>query len=540
MLLPYLVIDALARAVGERYSTFDVVGAGPRVVAGILEDFEETTLLPCESVVSNIEFVREFDAVFISAMSSDYEALRRLVMRLKNVQFKGFIVVGGPISFEYSKVLRELPVDFVVVGEAEIPLKHLVNCLKSGGDENCLEKTPALAFRRKGEIVLTSRHIYTPKDVLSAIKPWTKVNLSYKPTWIYRFYVEVLRGCSNFVRPLIKSGELNCLFCMKCRSSNLSERLLCPANIPPGCGFCNVPYMFGYPRSRSVKSIVNEVEELIEHGARRIVLSAPDFLDYCREELVGGVLTDPCNPPPNISAIEDLLNALFSIRDVNRGKVVVMIENIKACLVNEEIGKVLGKYLKDTTVHIGLESGCDWYNDRVLGKPIGLSHVLQACKILSEAGLRPYVYLMHNLPLASREVYLNTMRAVEALGKIGVEKITLYKYIKLPATAFEKILEERREEDVSEIIKELKKLVNRYNTAMKRRLIGERVEVYIVKSNKGYYGYPIKHGPVVVISPRSIPRREISGCRGVVKILDINSRVIKGELIDVLECPQDI
>jgi len=537
--LPYLVIDALARAIGKRYSTFDVVGAGPRVVAGILEDFEETALLPCESVISNIELVKKFDAIFISAMSSDYEALRRLVMKIKEARFRGPIVVGGPISFEYSRVLSELPVDFVVIGEAEIPLKYLVNCFKSKGDESCLEKTPALAFREKGKIKLTSRHIHTPKEMLSTIKPWTKIDLSYKPTWIYRFYVEVLRGCSNFFRPLVGSGELNCLLCMKCRSPNLSERLSCPANIPPGCGFCSVPYMFGYPRSRSVRSIVNEVEELVVHGARRIVLSAPDFLDYCREELVEGVLTDPCNPPPNVNVIEDLLNALFSIEDVKSGKVAIMIENIKACLVNEEIGKVLGKYLKDTTVHIGLETGCDWYNDRVLGKPIGLNHVLRACRILSEAGLRPYVYLMHDLPLAGREVYLNTMKAIEALGRVGVEKITFYKYTKLPATAFEKISEQQEEEDVSEIIREIKKLISKYNTAMKRHLIGKRVEVYIVKSSSGYYGYPVKHGPVVVISSRSTPYREISGCKGVVKITDISSRAVRGELISVLECPQN-
>ena len=536
--MPYLMIDALARATGERYSTFDVVGAGPRVVAGLLEEFDDTLLLPYEAVVNNNNIAREFDAFFISAMSSDYGALRKIVLSLRKLS-SAPIIVGGPISFEYYRVLRELPVDYVIVGEAEIPLRSLVHCLKQGEGKTCLSEIPALAFKDNNKIVLTHRHVYTPREILSEIRPWSRVDLSYKPTWIYRFYVEVLRGCSNFSRPLISSGGLNCLYCMKCRSGVLAERLNCPGNIPPGCGFCGVPHMYGPPRSRSVKSITSEIEELIKHNARRIVLSAPDFLDYCREECISEVLTDPCNPPANIDAIENLLNSIFSIEEVKSGRVTVMIENIKACLVNEEVGKLLGMYLKGTTVHIGLETGCDWYNDRVLGKPIRVSHVLRACKILRDAGLRPYVYLMYDLPLATREVYLDTVTAVKALSEIGVEKITLYKYIKLPATAFEKLENTEVRESLRGIISELRSLVNKYNTAMKRSLIGERIEVYLVKSKRGVYGYPVKHGPVVVISPGSTPGREINGCRGIVEVTDISSRFVKGRVISILECPRD-
>jgi len=513
------------------------VGAGPRVVAGILEEFDETLLYPYEAIITNIGTVRDFDAVFISAMSSDYGAVKRLLEKLRKL-FKGPIVLGGPLSFEYSKILSELQVDYVIVGEAEIPLRHFVECLKRGGDRVCFENTPALAFRDNDQVILTSRHLYTPKELLSRIKPWTRVDESYKPTWIYRFYVEVLRGCSNFARPLVRAGKLNCVLCMKCRSPILSERINCPSNIPPGCGFCSVPFISGYPRSRSVKSIVNEVEELVQHSARRIVLSAPDFLDYRREELVEGQLTDPCSPPANINAIEDLLNSVFSIEEVKSGKVTVMIENVKACLVNESVAKILSRYLKGTTVHIGLETGCNWYNNKVLGKPISVEQVIEACRILKNAGLRPYVYLMYNLPLATREVYLETIRAVRTLSYVGVEKITLYKYIKLPATAFEKLNDVETKKFLRDVISELKNLVDKYNTAAKRSLIGKRIEVYVVRTKRGVYGYPVKHGPVIVISSRNTPRGKVDGCKCVVEVVDISSRVVIGRLIDVLECPQ--
>jgi radical SAM superfamily enzyme YgiQ (UPF0313 family) len=536
--LPFLVIDALARAAGKRYSTLDVVGAGPRIVAGILEEFEDTLLLPYEAVVNKINIVRDFNAFFISAMSSDYVALRKIALELRTLS-NAPIILGGPVSFEYERVLRELPVDYVIVGEAEIPLRHFMRCLKSGETSECLEKTPALAFRKESKVTLTSRHVYTPKELLSEIKPWSKVNVSYKPTWVYRFYVEVLRGCSNYFRPLINRGGLNCTFCMKCRSSNLTDRINCPSEIPPGCGFCGVPYMFGPPRSRSIRSIISEIEELVNHGARRIVLSAPDFLDYGREDLVDTALTDPCIPPANKDAIESLLNSVFSIDEVKSGKVAVMVENIKACLVDEEVGKILGTYLKGTTVHIGLETGCDWYNNKVLGKPVSVKHVLQACNILKNAGLRPYVYLMYGLPFATREVYLETMRAVRALSEIGVEKITLYKYTKLPATAFSKLKDIEAHEVSNDLIRELKKLIDKYNVAMKRSLIGNKIEVYLVKGERSVYCYPVKHGPVVVIPPKYTPSGKINGCRGIVEVVDISSRFVQGRLIRVLECPRD-
>lgn len=533
----FLVIDALARSAGSRYSTFDVVGTSPRIVAGILEEFGDTLLLPYEAVMGKANIIHNYDAFFISAMSSDYLALKRLVTELRRHSTSP-IIVGGPVSFEYNRVLSELPVDYIIIGEAEIPLRHFMQCLKDGRAYECLEEVPALAFRSGNRITLTSRHVYTPKELLSKIKPWIKVDVSYKPTWIYRFYVEVLRGCSNFSRPLISKGGLNCILCMKCRSSSLVDRVTCPSEIPPGCGFCAVPYMFGPPRSRSIGSIVREIEELVNHGARRIVLSAPDFLDYGREELVDSPLTDPCTPLANRDAIESLLNSVFSIDEVKSGKVTVMIENIKACLVDEEVGKILGTYLKGTTVHIGLETGCDWYNDRVLGKPISVRHVLRACKILKDEGLRPYVYVMYGLPFASREVYQETMRAIIALSEIGVEKITLYKYTKLPATAFSILRDEESREVTYSTVRELKKLVNKYNAAMKRALIGSKIDVYLVKGERGVYCYPAKHGPVVVIPAKHLPREEIHGCRGIVEVTDIGSRFVQGRLIRILECPQ--
>ncbi|MEM4061401.1 MAG: radical SAM protein [Desulfurococcaceae archaeon] len=525
------VVDALARAMGKRYSTFDVVGAGPRHIAGIAEKHGDVFFFPYEKAVEKLSIVRKFDVVMVSAMSSDYIAVKRFVSSLRRFSFKGTVVVGGPVSFEYAKLLQQVDIDYVVIGEGEIPTDKLLEELAKNSLN--ISHVPSIAYRVNGHVKVTSSHIHTPKDILAKIKPWTAVDRAFEHPQVYRFYVEVVRGCSNFCRPMLKVNGLNCIECYRCRSPNLTDRLNCPAGIPPGCGFCSVPYMFGYPRSRPITSIVREVEELVAHGARRIVLSGPDFLDYMREELVeSGILTDPCTPPPNLNSIEELLNELNSIEMIKNGKAVVMIENIKACLVNEEVGRILGRYLRGTTVHIGLETGCDWYNDRVLGKPISVDHVVKACKILSENGLRPYVYLMHSLPLATSNVYEETVKSLEKLQVAGVEKITFYKFINLPATAFERIKPTR---DNQELIFRIKKLIDNYNASTKKKLIGKHIEVYFLESGGKLYGYPVKHGPVVFVKTKA-EKAGLSGCRGLVKVVDVKPRYIIGVLYEILEC----
>ncbi|WP_341871637.1 B12-binding domain-containing radical SAM protein [Staphylothermus marinus] len=529
-----LVIDALARASGSRYSTFDVVGAGPRVVAGIIKNAGfKTDLKAYELVINKPELLRNYETILISAMSSDKGALSKLLNLIENINYKGKIIVGGPISFEYKELLKNNPrINYVLIGEAEIPLPKLLDNIISGEK---VGNVPAVAFKdENGEIKVTSPHIYTPAEIISKNKPWVEIEKSYPDHKVYRYYVEVVRGCSNYFRPIISGIDgLNCIKCFICRKGDLDKRMYCPANIPPGCGFCSVPYMFGPARSRSIDSIVEEINELVGHGAKRIVLSAPDFLDYGRDLLVKPKpLTDPCHPKPNIEMIEALLSSLFEIDRVRNKSVRIFIENIKACLVTEDLAKILGKYLSGTTIHIGLETGDSKYNSLVLGKPISVEHVYKAVKLLKANGLRPYVYLMYGLPLANEKVYRKTLRVISKLSSLGVEKITLYKFVPLPGTAFQNLKPDIKQ--YSRIISLIKKKVEKYNLLTKTSFIGRKIHVLLLHSNGKYYGYPINHGPTVFVKGLTSPG--FSGCEALVEIYDVAPRFLWGKFIRILTC----
>lgn len=538
-----LVIDALARADGKRYATFDVVGAGPRLVTGYLNQLGvRTDLKTYEYVVENPSIIDDYDSILISAMLMDKGALARLVSLVKGDQT---IIVGGPISLDFYNILREnTRIDLVVIGEAENQLKelfenHYRHLLQR--DYSSLYKVKGIAYRINEKIVFTGFADYTSKSLLNTIKPYTRIDKSYEDPWYRRFYVEVLRGCSNFYRPLIRvDATRTCIKCMKCRSEKYVERLVCPKGIYPGCGFCNVPFLFGPPRTRSVGPIVSEIRELIRYGARRVVLSAPDFLDYGREYLVEKeVLTDPCSPPPNTSAIKYLLEKIYEIPEVSSGEVRVFVENLKACLVNEEIAKTLGSYLKGTTVHIGLETCSDNYNRDVVGKPITRAHVFKAVELLRKAGLRPYIYMIYGLPYMDKKVYEETIKCIPRLYDLGVEKITLYKFIPLPFTSFENYKPE-----ISKYrgqIMRLKSIVKKYNRKKKQELIGSIIEAYVVKSRRGFYGYPVLHGPVIIINKitdstirRILLRSRV--CIASIKMTRAGERVVYGNIVAIKKC----
>ncbi len=534
-----LVVDLLARAKGKRYATHDVVGAGPRLVTGLLESLGiKTDLITYEKLSKNLSIVDEYDIIMYSAMSSDYIALKNLAKLVWSRKTGSLQIVGGPIGFEFDKILRKIiGIDIVVVGEGEYPLielfsKHRDDVLSRNYD--LLDKVKGIAYKVKNKIVFTGFPPYTSYDILNKIKPFTKIDKVYEEPQVYRFYVEVLRGCSNFYRPLISIDDRRiCIKCMKCYSSRLYERLTCPRGIYPGCGFCSVPFQFGPPRSRSIASIYTEIKELIKHGAERIVLSAPDFLDYGRDLIVNPLpLTNPCKPPnPNYKAIKNLLEKIHEIPEVYKGDVKIFIENIKACLVDEEVSKILGTYLRGSTIHIGLETASKTYNRIVLGKPIDIDQVLKTVALLRKQGLRPYVYLIYGLPFINENVYRETIDSIEKLYNAGVEKITLYKFTPLPFTAFENL-----HPDLShkELIRELKKTVDYYNLlAKKKYFLHKKVIAYIVFSRNRLYGYPVNHGPVVFLKEKN---KKLHGCKAEVLITNVKPRYVIGEIVRIIRC----
>ena len=503
-----LLVDCLGTVRGRRPVTLDVIGAGPRAVAGVLQALGCDVVLRTPSDALRMRRrLRLFDALLLSAMSSDLAAAWRMARAWRRWA-RGPILLGGPACAEPLHALERTGCDICVVGEGEWAVMELWHSgLKNGllPEENILKSVRGLAFRTRNGLLLVNelRPASTREELALLPLPSQEAIKGYPFYWACRIYVEIARGCSNYYRAELPLPDGRaCTGCMACRTGPLRSRYYCPENIPPGCGYCSVPSFFGPSRSRPAEKIEEEIRGLLRAGARRIVLSASDVLDYGRDLLVGPEpLTDPREPPANLEALEDLFKRICSLREIRKGDAIVMLENAKPCLINRDVAELLGRFFKGTTINIGVETGSEEHS-RVLGRPSSPREAIRAIRLLREAGLRPCAYFIHGLPGQDERTVRATLRVMEEAVRAGAEHIIIYRFRALPMSAFGDFPSAppaTRDPLSAKLVQKAKEL----NEALKARWLGKRIEVVVACQHprkKGYLvAYPMKHGPVVFL-----------------------------------------
>ena len=524
-----LIVDALASGKGERKATRDAIGAGPRVVAGILESRGiEASIMEAETIFAG-SFLEGYDILLTSGMSGDIPAIRRVVSYWKG----GLSIIGGPVTSDPEQALRKTGCDVAIVGEGEETFSELLDAGLSRGelpDLDSLKEIRGLAFNGDVGVEMTQLRRVMPRHTFDAFKSSTSTIKDYTLYNSARVYVEVLRGCSNYHRSLM--GK-NCESCGICRSGGLVERYDCPHGTPPGCGYCSVPSLYGPPKSRSSYRIRDEIVALLVEGVSRVVLSAPCFLDYGRDLLVEPQpLTDPRNPEPNYDQIEKLLSSLAEIPRMREETAAFMIENLKASLVTERAAKLLGKYLGGTPVSIGFETGSEAHSE-LMGRPSTPRETLRAIGRLRRAGLKPYVYFIHGLPGQTNETVDETIQAIEGSMKEGAERTILYRFQSLPMSAFSSYpsAPPTIRDSGSRKIHEA---AGRANITAKENLMRKVIRVVVAerydRDRRQLVAYPLKHGPVVLIESQE----HLEG-----KVLDVevtgvaSERIVRGMLVNM-------
>ncbi|UCH57660.1 MAG: radical SAM protein [Candidatus Bathyarchaeota archaeon] len=529
-----LIVDALASGRGRRVVTRDVIGAGPRALAGVLEKkgFSPRIAL-AGAVIKGSVVLKDFDLLLVSGMTSDLTAVRRVVSRWRS-KSEGPVLVGGPVASDPVGALLKTRADIAVTGEGELTLKELLSAGISQGilpSREELSRVLGASFL-DGDVVRSNglRPVMT-RQAYESLQPSTEIVKDYPLHRSARVYVEVLRGCSNYHRARLALPEGVCEVCGKCHSGSLEDRYYCPQGVPPGCGYCSVPSLFGPPKSRPVDRVVDEVEALLSLGARRVVLSAPGFLDYGRDLLVEPEpLTDPRNPEPNYEAIEELLSRLTGLERVAEGQASVMIENLKGELVTERAAAILGRYLAGTAVNVGFETGSEDHSLQI-GRSSIPQENLRAVRGLKRAGLKPYVYFIHGLPGRDAETVQATVEAIGESVKAGASRIILYRFQPLPMSAFQ-----GRPSAPPAVKDPLSKRIFdealKANELLKEDLIGTRLMVVVAETydrdRRFKVAYPMLHGPVVLVEggegmDGEIVEVEVSGV--------VSDRMIRGLLL---------
>ncbi|MFW9910306.1 MAG: B12-binding domain-containing radical SAM protein, partial [Candidatus Thorarchaeota archaeon] len=361
---PIIIVDALSAGIGKRLSSRDSIGCGPRAIAGIFESQKlSCRIVRSESIIKSPRMIRRFSHVAISGMTMDLPIVKQIVSIWRKHHRSGRIILGGPIASDTIPILKSVKPDVLVWGEGEETLTELIK--KNYLDEDIdLSVVQGIGFF-EGAIpkVTPVRAPLLSRTLWKRFFPSTTRIVDYPAYQASKVYVEVIRGCSNYGRttlPLPDGRE--CTDCSNCTSEDSFQRTICPEEINPGCGFCSVPTVWGPPRSRETDSIVQEVEELLELGVRRVVLEAPDFLDYFRGS---EPLTSPCIPVANIDAIVALVERIQNLIQIASKEAYLSIENMKACLFTEEVAKRLSDVIGASSPNIGLETGSEIHSKQI-------------------------------------------------------------------------------------------------------------------------------------------------------------------------------
>lgn len=494
-----LVVDALAAGTGHRRFTRDFIGAGPRLVAGLLERESRGTLRARVTRIESLlngEWERDrWDALFLSGMSMDEPACGKLLAS-SSPRFKADrprTVLGGPITLDLG-VASRLAVDWVVIREGELAIRAIARDFPAF-QQGDLQETSSLGLFARETLPST----FPPARPLSksewnSIPPLVKHAQDYTDYQSARVIVECVRGCSNYFRPIISlPNQPECAEgCQRCRETPTST--CCPQGKPPGCAYCSTISMFGPPKSRALPLIAEEISALAELGVSRIVLGASDLLEYQREEIspTGENTTPTIPPPPNYLALEALVSKLLDINAEFDGALHFSVENLKSSLCTTKALKILAR-LPDPVFSLGVETG-DFEHARILGRPGDPARAVKVVRLAKRLGFRVHAYFIHSLPGLTPSRARNTIQMMRRLHEEEIDKITIYQFKSLPGSYLEAWPEgvpKATRSQIKRVGRKVRDAAISINENIKATFVGQVIRVHVAERNNRVPGNAI-------------------------------------------------
>lgn len=328
-----------------------------------------------------------------------------LARAIKSARPGAAVIFGGPLASAHCElILDNFPVDFVVIGDGEVTLGELIDCLDSGGD---LSGVDGIAFRNSetGGVVRTGeRARIRDLDTL----PYPAFHL---------FDVEEkIREHSDYLATLIGRKRVRSLRGKRCASIPNALMLLSSIGCSYGCSFCP---MSTVGKDRYRKHSPKYFVDMVEHFRRK----------YGQKYFVFGdnLFTQ------SIERAKDICRKILERK--------LDIEWICMTRTDHLDQEVLTLMREAGCIEIafGVES-CSEKIQRKIGKRLRLDTVGQAFSMCGKAGLRSVLGLMVGNPGEDAGTILETLSRVRDLEPDDVQvKITkLYPGTKLHEAAVEK------------------------------------------------------------------------------------------------------
>ena len=285
-------------------------------------------------------------------------------------------IAGGPHCRGHPIGSLKLGFDAVVSGEGEITLNEFINKVENDEDWT---KTPGIHYLEDNE----ARFNPPPKLIdLNDYPPFSVKQGLFRP-------LEITRGCSYA-----------CTFC----ETRLSK-----------------------VRHRNVDNVAHYVRIMADRGLKQVRFISPNALSY----------GSPGGRSVNLEQLESMLSTVKRILGPE-GKVFFgsFPSEVRPEFVSEEAVKILKKYVSNTNILVGAQSGSN-----ALLKNIKRGHdaevVINAVEILVKFGFEPRVDVIFGLPGETLEAAMETIYLMKKLIKLGA-KIHVHTFMPLVGTPLQR------------------------------------------------------------------------------------------------------
>ncbi|MEW6187864.1 MAG: radical SAM protein [Thermodesulfobacteriota bacterium] len=286
------------------------------------------------------------DIVGTNSVTMNHDKAVSLLKTVKNHNPGIITLMGGPhISFDYEGTLRNHPeIDLAVIGEGEETINELVPIIHDRGKWSSVN---GLAYVENGHLIKTPR----------------------------REFIADLDALSRPPRHLLPLSKYQAL--------GLPISIITSRGCPYQCIFCVGSRMVGQKfRTRSISSIIDEIQSLLELGFEQINF-ADDFFTVNKKRVKA-------------------ICAEIKARNLNFGWGVFA----RADSVDREILQIM-KEAGCHTVLFGIESGNQQMLDRI-NKRIKLDQIKQAVIFCKEVGMRVLGSFIAGLPGETRETLMDS------------------------------------------------------------------------------------------------------------------------------------
>lgn len=267
------------------------------------------------------------------------------------------------------------------------------------------------------------------------------------------------------------------------------------------CSYCIIPYARGRVRSRSVVSVLEEVERLAENGYQEVVLTGIHLSSYSSQKKMPGGSTKE-------AGLLELIQEIHQVEGIRR----IRLGSLEPKVVTEEFAAELSKLEKVCPhFHLSLQSGCDATLQR-MNRKYTTEEYETGCKVLRKYFTHPAITtdVIVGFPGETEEEFAITKAFVE---KIHFYEMHIFQYSKRQGTRAAVMKDQVPENIKKERSAELISLGERMSQEFRAFYLGRTEEVLFEEEIEPnfYAGYTKEYVKVVKYAEEPLDNKIVKG-----------------------------